>query len=541
MKAGGAKIGSKQGGSRGHVSRTPTPSATAAIATTDPTPEPVADVADVAAMAGEKDAGQRSSINGEAASPLSAHQQQGVDTSFLVVRAADSDEEDDEDEEDNESGAFDDNRSDDFMRLVALTYSWLERNKVVYRYDNRLHWRGSLPANPTYEERVAHRDLKLRDIEWAIRVEARGQDIPFGALKDIIYGWVRRQREERRAVIARRIYLPAGQKADPEPGFNALVAMARVRFPAEIPEFVAAVFEEIIWQIKRKMARLPVKHPYLFSIYSAAQDTGKSTLCADLSSPLEDLRRKNVKVKMLTEGKNHQIWDYPTLILDEMDQTSPASIAVLKNIVTNEELNFRPNYTNANETVDNEVTFYGSANHRIIAMFGDPTGMRRYVELLHAERAIRNWPEAIAVTEALRPMWADIWRNIDPERDSPIKERGFDKHLTQRQKEMTPAGRLSPFQEWVSRFDPEDPRYLKLIDASDYIKSSDLFNEFYLPWAKRCGLFPLPSLVSFGREMKSAFREDPTGFVFVPKEKASGTFYAYRSSGADTEDEEEDV
>jgi hypothetical protein len=520
-------------------------------------PEPVAPVGGVGAMGGEAPPEEPATDpakdeDDDAPAPLSRRQKAAINTFFAPTTGAHVDEDASEDASTDEAEAepeedeydefadFEVDGNDDFPKLSSLALWWLTKNRVVYRYDNRLEWNGGLSENPTYVERVAHRGLKLADVKWAIRVQARLQKIKVGGLDDIVHGWVKMQRDGRRGEIARAVFLPEGQVANPEPGFQALVDLAKVRFPDENPQFVAAVIEEVIWQIKRKMAKMQVKSPYLFAVYSQAQNAGKSTLCEDITSPLDDLRRKNVKVTMLTNGKNHQIWDYASLILDEMDQTPPTSIAALKNIITNEELNFRPFFTNANETVDNEVTLIGSANHRVIEMFGDPTGMRRYVEICHAERDIRFWPEALEVTNRLKPMWRDIWRNVDPERDSPIKERGFNDHLVQRQREMTPQGKLSPFEQWVAEFNPEDRRYIQRLGQDDHIKSGDLYEGFFVPAMKKLHVYPIPSKDAFGKQMGKMHREDPTGFPFTPKVKAAGTFYSYRPKPVEDEETGED-
>lgn len=426
-----------------------------------------------------------------------------------------------------------------FIKAARACMKYIKLEEITFRYDGRFHDRNTLAADASYEESAEAEEISLTELRRRLRSLIRRYKLKLSkqGLDDLLTGWQINERRKRRKIIAAKLMLPKGVKGDLKPYVDLLVDFAKVRFPSEPPRFVAAVILEVIWQTKRKFGKKPVRRPYFF-LLEGPQDTGKSTLWQDIFSVLDDLCRTNVALSELTSGKNQQIWSFPVLILDEVhnDKNNLKERAAIKNIVTNEERNFRPYFTRDNETISARTVLTGSLNEPTKETFGDPTGMRRFIRLMIAPQAIETWPEGREATQKLKDALPAIWQNMplaftevedEKARLGPIKWLDQDALRKAKQEELKPEGKLSPMDEFVLRFDPNSAK-AKRFSNKGWISATDLHEHFYDPFMVGRGIVPPPSVKEMSSKLQAMFKADNTGSAFAFKERNRGSYYYYR-------------
>jgi hypothetical protein len=88
----------------------------------------------------------------------------------------------------------------------------------------------------------------------------------------------------------------------------------------DAPEFIIAVHQKFMWQIKRKVLGLPVTN-HLMPVILGPQGKGKSTFVSKLVEPLKELTLE-VDFKMIEDERNVEMWSSYILFLDEMGYAS---------------------------------------------------------------------------------------------------------------------------------------------------------------------------------------------------------------------------
>jgi hypothetical protein len=138
-------------------------------------------------------------------------------------------------------------------------------------------------------------------------------------------------------------------------------------------DFVAAVFNKFIWQVKRKIRGLPV-FDHLMPIILGQQGIGKSTLIRMMLKVVEELTVTS-DFKMITDERNISLWKNFVIFMDEMGWAKAAEMAVVKGVVTAETLNRRIFHTTVSQEVKQNATFIGAANAGELAdILRDDTG-----------------------------------------------------------------------------------------------------------------------------------------------------------------------
>ena len=361
---------------------------------------------------------------------------------------AEGDEGDDGDEaEAEEPGAYE--------NLREFTFRYLDRRRIKVLLDGKIARKDSVvPFDyDTDQQHAGAQVLTRATLKDELADAALVQGLKIGNLDLAMRLWTNKSRLERSVELWSTL---TTRTPDPKPFFEKVMRMAEVRFPNEDPKYVAAVFEEIVWQTKRKMRLLEVKYPFFFILWSEKQGGGKSHLSKMLASPLQEAARKRVTVKQIVSGeKAAKMWESNILIVDDMDKTDPAAMGSLKSIVTGDEFSHRPMQTNDFESQPNVTTLIGSCDQPVMNIIADPRGMRRFVDLRHTDLKARHNPRGRELTDAVfDPSVAHLyWQAIDHRRDSPIDEHEFTDHLEERQEAITPAKQMSSFEMWLSRLD----------------------------------------------------------------------------------------
>ncbi len=170
------------------------------------------------------------------------------------------------------------------------------------------------------------------------------------------------------------------------------------------------VLKHFIWQIKRKMAGLPV-HEHMMPVLSGLQGIGKSTIVKLICAPIADFTVMT-NFEDITDGRDHDLWKNFVLILDEMGNSTQSNIEVIKQKITGDTFNPRVMRTNNNTLIINKSTMIGTTNKDLSRLIFDDTGMRRFFQITcktSFDRAVVN-----SVDYEL------IWKSIDESVDSIV-------------------------------------------------------------------------------------------------------------------------
>jgi hypothetical protein len=276
----------------------------------------------------------------------------------------------------------------------------------------------------------------------------------------------------------------------------------------DAPEFIIAVHQKFMWQIKRKVLGLPVTN-HLMPVILGPQGKGKSTFVSKLVEPLKELTLE-VDFKMIEDERNVEMWSSYILFLDEMGYASKANVDTIKHAITASTLTRRPMRSNGKITVAQNATFIGCSNKTLAQLIKDPTGIRRFVgvQMTNPSRETMNSLDYLL-----------LWQSVDPHGADPMIP--FMDLLTAKQDEEREKGRV---EEWLSQFDPNAApmnaygRTFSELSRNGKIAGADLFT-LYSEWegVMYPGSYGRTSNQEFGHEMKRLLDSEPQK---VPFEKA---------------------
>lgn len=373
--------------------------------------------------------------------------------------------------------------SSDYRALRDFVLNFLDREAVVYRYDGTLSWRQD--ADPARDleagdlEELAAREPLTRDRLLNIVMHEcglNGLKPQVGLIRVILTDWRFKQRQNRRRMLWRTVADPVSP-VEQQTVEDAVLRMADARFD-EDPDYVLAGLIEVVWQIKCKWTTQRVEEPLVTVLTSETQLTGKSELARRLVSPIREMTRDNIKIEDILDKRNRELLEAYGIIIDDADRTAPDKRGRFKAFVTAAEHNNRVLFTGLMEKSCNNSTIIVTANLRLTHLFGDPTGMRRFMELRLKEHRIT--PGQKALTDVID--WTLFWRLIDPRDPSPLAERGWTEHLLARQIEATPRDPKDVVADWARDFDPYNPAYRAHLDNQERITAGDLFQYCFEPY-----------------------------------------------------------
>jgi hypothetical protein len=138
---------------------------------------------------------------------------------------------------------------------------------------------------------------------------------------------------------------------------------------------------QFIWQIKRKFFGLPVTHHLLVHVFGP-QGVGKSTAIRQLVKAMNPLVLKLDTTDLTDTRLLPALQRNYVGFLDEFDYPDKVSIESLKSLLTGDEKSYRKLYTNYDSSATINITVISAANRHIQEIIVDPTGMRRYAELV---------------------------------------------------------------------------------------------------------------------------------------------------------------
>lgn len=185
------------------------------------------------------------------------------------------------------------------------------------------------------------------------------------------------------------------------------------------PAFSAAAVMKIIWQVKRKMQRLPIVHHHFVVLFSQEQGSGKTTFLNLLKQPLRDLCKDVADVSDLLSNSQLDLFSYYLVEVPEMSGADRADMAKLKALVTAPTVTRRLYFTQSVQEQFMASTFVGTSNVPLATLMKDTSGMRRMVQC--DVKRIRDigderWAEIAAFD------FGALWQAVDHEGADPMTD-----------------------------------------------------------------------------------------------------------------------
>src|SRR3954454_9338832 len=134
-----------------------------------------------------------------------------------------------------------------------------------------------------------------------------------------------------------------------------------------------AVLKKFIHQVKSKRLKRPIKHHLMPIFQSEVQGGGKTTAALKFLSPLKELRTEPALLSDFADKRSGDVYRYPVVFLDDIDQISPNLIPILNSLVTGDGLQRRTLGSSGSRRIKQLSTLIGTSNKPIADLIPDET------------------------------------------------------------------------------------------------------------------------------------------------------------------------
>lgn len=278
--------------------------------------------------------------------------------------------------------------------------------------------------------------------EIAERVWRENSNIPLTLITVTLQEITRRLRAAELESLRSRLLADSVPSGAQEELCRFVALIARENTQEERLRYYCTVFRQLIWQIKRKLRSLPT-HWDLMPVLVGPQAAGKSTAVARFAQPLSILYLADADFGLFTDDfRLTALHRYYMVCLDEMGKAKSADLERVKQRITATTVQGRAMRSEQERRLTRNASFIGTSNHPLCETVADPTGMRRFAEILtREERWTREWGDRLhAIDFGL--VWA-VETGLDD--TAPINAQ---KELAQRYQGELQS--LSPFDYFVS-------------------------------------------------------------------------------------------
>jgi hypothetical protein len=373
---------------------------------------------------------------------------------------------------------------------AAFVEAYTRKHSITVRYNGIVDMPKEDAADLDPDTKTLERDLCLQNAE--LRLGFRETPI-----KHALSAWVDQQRNARRRAVKSALFCGVAPVAEEEWQWwaNALVDTNAVS-----PRYSIAAGKTFMWQVKRRIVGLPVRH-HLMMVFYGPQGSGKSSAVRQLCEPLGDLVAA-VDFSQFTDTKNMQLWTHPVVFCDEMDKASRKEVGTIKNAITKEYNSDRGHGSHGMVTVRNGTVPVGACNGFLSDIIRDTTGMRRFgpiptlyaptPENINAGRAVVNWDALAEIDVTL------LWQSVDHTAAHPMEADPEAMAEWRRvcEQERTPE----PVELWLEQVAPGSFR----LQAGETFTTDELIAD-YTEWCQRANHAPC-SVTQLGKAL-TRFRE----------------------------------
>ncbi len=252
--------------------------------------------------------------------------------------------------------------------------------KLVHHY---LHAHGVKPDLDTLMWHDAHESCTHREI--AERVWRENSAVPLPLIQVTLQELARRLRANEVERLRGRLLTETVPTRAIEELHAFVRLIARADSDQERIDYYVTVFRQLIWQVKRKLRRLP-SHWDLMAVLVGPQAAGKSTAVARFAKPLSILYLADADFDVFVDNfRITALHRYYLVCLDEMGRAKHADLERVKQRITANSVQARAMRSEQERRLVRNASFVGTSNHPLSETVHDPTGMRRFAEILCRE------------------------------------------------------------------------------------------------------------------------------------------------------------
>lgn len=371
-----------------------------------------------------------------------------------------------------------------------------------------VNFAGSVRARDPLTERANNRTIVELARDMRVMSAELGLPIQREAINDAVDAWYQDAREARVDIIRREL--------DGKGMFDWLELASRCFDCSELsPDFVAAVLQKFMHQVKTKMAGREVGH-HLMPVFLGPQGSGKTTFIHKMISPLSELSR-DADFKMIADERHISLWKSYVLFIDEMGHADKADMEIVKHVVTAHVLDRRPMRTTDVVSIRQCATFIGASNKTIAELIRDDSGMRRFVGLPYRSDADRDYINNVD--------WLVAWKSISIDNPDPMD--AFRDELAAQQ---SASRYVSPVEAWLTDLKPASCTAAS--DEKGQIEPVDLYADYLSHFRCRNDGQRPKTLNGCMQEVGRLIKGRPDAYDIEKKKMKSGNFWCWRSSDA---------
>ncbi|UGA43017.1 virulence-associated E family protein [Bradyrhizobium quebecense] len=185
-------------------------------------------------------------------------------------------------------------------------------------------------------------------------------------------------------------------------------------------KLAVAVLQHFCWSVKQKQLGRPVVHHCMPIIFSAEQGTGKTVFAKKFLSPLRELATDSALFSDLADRRSGDIFRFPVILLDDMEQIPSSMVPVLKSVLTSDRLRRRRLGTSLSDGIRQCSVPIGTSNQMVHELVEDGTGHRRFVMLPFRNGAIAKGGDADIWQIVNSTDYEMLWRAVDAFAPSPL-------------------------------------------------------------------------------------------------------------------------
>jgi hypothetical protein len=343
---------------------------------------------------------------------------------------------------------------------MLFVRQFLARERLEVLFDNSVFQSGR-PLKAVIPDDVdavlAVAPLELSDVvdQMLIECKREGYDLRKGDIDRATRQVFRLATQQRLSTVIRPLILPRLSEQDQAKGEE---QWQRVGALFDMDQALAiAILQHFIWQVFQKIRRLPVLHHLMPVVVSNVQGSGKTTFVTTFLAPLRELATGPALLTDIADRRSVDIFRYPVVNVDDVEQIDPAQVPVLKSLLTAQHIRRRRLGTSTSVGIRQQATPIGTANKPIQALIKDDTGHRRFANLPFRNGSVAQGgdPEVWQIVSSSD--YELLWRSVDAFAPSPIL-----KHLDDLVRHQGRSASKDPVLQWLQSLDLNSEPVLRI-------------------------------------------------------------------------------
>jgi hypothetical protein len=402
--------------------------------------------------------------------------------------------------------------------IIQIVRSFMMEHGLEVRFDGEFVQADALQmaCSPTEIDRVLGRnelDEEALVDEVVIHTRQQGITVARGLVQTAVRVIKRNDQRERLVTVMR-------------PLFTSLSPNEQLRADAQWETFASTVFsmgtdlgiailKKFIHQVKSKRLNRPVSRHLMPVFQSEVQGGGKTTAALKFLMPLKELHTDPALLSDLADKRSGDIYRYPVVFIDDMDQISPSLVPTLNSLVTGQGLLRRRLGSSGSRKTKQLSTLIGTCNKPISDLIPDETGNRRFATMPFRNGEPLKGGDA-KVWEVVDATDFDLlWRSVDVFGEDPIEP-----ILTELFAWQQAFLCLSPFEDWLVNLDMTS-NDVQAISNQNGTKAGELYRLYVAQTSSTM------SQTAFGNEMKRMANLSRGPFAAKVRLE-TGVFYPHR-------------